>query len=160
MYDLIVLGGGPAGYNAAERAAHSGMKTLLFEGKALGGVCLNEGCVPTKTLLYSAKIYDYTKHGEAYGVTCTGSAIDHAFVVGRKDKVVGTLVSGIGGRLKKAGVEVISAFGTVTGRDAEGFTVTADGKEYKAKKLLLCTGSYAFVPPVRGSKSPSNRALR
>ena len=152
MYDLIVLGGGPAGYNAAERAAHSGMKTLLFEGKALGGVCLNEGCVPTKTLLYSAKIYDYTKHGEAYGVTCTGSAIDHAFVVGRKDKVVGTLVSGIGGRLKKAGVEVISAFGTVTGRDAEGFTVTADGKEYKAKKLLLCTGSYAFVPPVPGLK--------
>lgn len=60
MYDLIVLGGGPAGYNAAERAAHSGMKTLLFEGKTLGGVCLNEGCVPTKTLLYSAKIYDYT----------------------------------------------------------------------------------------------------
>lgn len=101
MYDLIVLGGGPAGYNAAERAAHSGMKTLLFEGKALGGVCLNEGCVPTKTLLYSAKIYDYTKHGEAYGVTCAGSSIDHAFVVGRKDKVVGTLVSGIGGRLKK-----------------------------------------------------------
>ena len=56
MYDLIVLGGGPAGYNAAERAAHSGMKTLVLEGRALGGVCLNEGCVPTKTLLYSAKI--------------------------------------------------------------------------------------------------------
>lgn len=152
IYDLIVLGGGPAGYNAAERAAHAGMKTLLFEGKALGGVCLNEGCVPTKTLLYSAKIYDYTKYGESYGVTCTGSSIDHAFVIDRKDKVVNTLVSGIGGRLKKAGVEVVSAFGTITGRDADGFSVTANGTAYKAKKLLVCTGSYAFVPPIPGLK--------
>lgn len=148
VYDLIVLGGGPAGYNAAERAAHSGMKTLLFEGSALGGVCLNQGCVPTKTLLYSAKIYDYTKHGEAYGVTCTGSSINHPFVIDRKDKVVSTLVSGIGGRLKKAGVEIVTAFATITGRDAQGFTVTANGTEYKAKKLLICTGSYAFVPPI------------
>ena len=59
MYDLIILGGGPAGYNAAERAAHGGLKTLVIEKRALGGVCLNEGCIPTKTLLYSAKIYDY-----------------------------------------------------------------------------------------------------
>ena len=63
MYDLIILGGGPAGYNAAERAGHAGLKTLVIEERALGGVCLNEGCIPTKTLLYSAKIYDYAKHG-------------------------------------------------------------------------------------------------
>ncbi len=150
MFDLIVLGGGPAGYNAAERAAHGGMKVLLFEGKALGGVCLNEGCVPTKTLLYSAKIFDYTKHGEAYGVKCEGSSIDHGFVVDRKNKVVNTLVSGVSGRLKKAGVEVVPAFGTITGRDSEGFCVTADGKEYKGKKLLVCTGSNAVVPPIDG----------
>ena len=56
MYDLIILGGGPAGYNAAERAGHAGLKTLVIEERALGGVCLNEGCIPTKTLLYSAKI--------------------------------------------------------------------------------------------------------
>ena len=61
MYDLIILGGGPAGYNAAERAGHAGLKTLVIEERALGGVCLNEGCIPTKTLLYSAKIYDYAK---------------------------------------------------------------------------------------------------
>ena len=54
MYDLIILGGGPAGYNAAERAGHAGLKTLVIEERALGGVCLNEGCIPTKTLLYSA----------------------------------------------------------------------------------------------------------
>ena len=100
MFDLIILGGGPAGYNAAERAAHSGLKTLVFEERALGGVCLNEGCIPTKTLLYSAKILDYAKHGEKYGVTTTGASIDHAKVVDRKDKVVKTLVSGIGAKIR------------------------------------------------------------
>ena len=73
MYDIIVLGGGPAGYLAAERAGHAGLKTLLIEKRALGGVCLNEGCVPSKTLLNSAKIFDYANHGDKYGVTTTGA---------------------------------------------------------------------------------------
>ena len=75
-YDLIILGGGPAGYNAAERAAHGGMQVLLLEERALGGVCLNEGCIPTKTLLNSAKIYDSALHGADYGVQVTGASID------------------------------------------------------------------------------------
>ena len=95
MYDLIILGGGPAGYNAAERAAQGGMKVLLFEGRALGGVCLNEGCIPTKTLLYSAKIYDYAKHSAEYGVTFDGAKIDHSAVLARKAKVVKMLVGGL-----------------------------------------------------------------
>ena len=61
-YDVAIIGGGPAGYTAAERAAQGGLSTILFEKNALGGVCLNEGCVPTKTLLYSAKTYDNIKH--------------------------------------------------------------------------------------------------
>ena len=77
MYDLIILGGGPAGYNAAERAGHAGLKTLVIEERALGGVCLNEGCIPTKTLLYSAKIYDYAKHSKDYGVSFADAKIDH-----------------------------------------------------------------------------------
>ena len=89
QFDLIVIGGGPGGYLAAERAAQKGLKTLLFEKRALGGVCLNEGCMPTKTLLYSAKLYDYAKGGaHKYGVDATGATIDHAAVVERKDKVV------------------------------------------------------------------------
>ena len=68
MYDLIVLGGGPAGYLAAERASVGGMNVLLTEKNALGGVCLNEGCIPTKTLLYSAKVYNNAVNGERYGV--------------------------------------------------------------------------------------------
>ena len=65
IYDLIILGGGPAGYNAAERAAAGGLATLLLEENVLGGACLNEGCIPTKTLLYSAKIANMARHGTA-----------------------------------------------------------------------------------------------
>ena len=150
MYDLIILGGGPAGYNAAERAGHAGLKTLVIEERALGGVCLNEGCIPTKTLLYSAKIYDYAKHGKDYGVTFGSADIDHAFVVERKNKVVKQLVSGVGGKMKKAGVEVVKATATIKGRGAEGFVVEAEGKEYTGKQLLICTGSSAAVPPIDG----------
>ena len=95
MYDLIILGGGPAGYNAAERAAHGGLKTLVIEKRALGGVCLNEGCIPTKTLLYSAKIFDYSKHCAEYGVKLGDASIDHSYVIERKNKVVKMLVGGI-----------------------------------------------------------------
>ena len=150
MYDLIILGGGPAGYNAAERAGHAGLKTLVIEERALGGVCLNEGCIPTKTLLYSAKIYDYAKHGKDYGVTFDAAAIDHAFVVDRKNKVVKQLVSGVGAKLKKSGVEVVKASASIKERNAEGFVVVAEGKEYVGKQLLIATGSSAALPPIDG----------
>lgn len=150
MYDLIILGGGPAGYNAAERAGHAGLKTLVIEERALGGVCLNEGCIPTKTLLYSAKIYDYAKHSADYGVKFENPTIDHAFVVERKNKVVKQLVSGVGAKLKKAGVEVVNAQGVISGRGADGFCVTADGKEYVGRQLLIATGSSPAIPPIDG----------
>ena len=91
IYDLIVIGGGPAGYLGAERAGHAGLKTLLIEERNVGGVCLNEGCIPTKTLLYSAKIADSAAHGEKYGVKAADVHIDHAAVIARKNKVVKTL---------------------------------------------------------------------
>ncbi len=150
MYDLIIIGGGPAGYNAAERAAESGFETLLFEERALGGVCLNEGCIPTKTLLYSAKIYDYSKHGKDYGVTFEGAKLDHSAVIARKNKVVKTLVSGVEAAMKAHKVTVVRASAKIKGKTAEGFTVEADGKEYTAGKLLICSGSEAVVPPVPG----------
>ena len=150
MYDLIILGGGPAGYNAAERAGAAGLKTLVIEERALGGVCLNEGCIPTKTLLYSAKIYDYAKHGADYGVTFGSASIDHGFVVNRKNKVVKQLVSGVGAKMKKAGVEVVNASAFIKGRDAEGFTVVAADKEYVGKQLLIATGSSPALPPIDG----------
>lgn len=149
-FDLIILGGGPAGYNAAERAAHGGLKTLVCEERALGGVCLNEGCIPTKTLLYSAKIYDYTKHSDKYGVTVTGSEIDHAKVIDRKDKVVKTLVSGVAAKMKSANVTVVNGSAKILGKCESGFSVECANTVYEAARLLICTGSEAVIPPIPG----------
>ncbi|MBE7062807.1 MAG: dihydrolipoyl dehydrogenase [Ruminococcaceae bacterium] len=152
VYDLIVLGGGPAGYLAGERAGQAGLKALVIEKRAFGGVCLNEGCVPSKSLLYSAKVFDYANHGEKYGVTTTGASIDQKKVIDRKNKVVNTLVSGIEMTLKSHKVEMVKAIGKITGRSAEGYTVEADGNTYTAKHLIIATGSSAVVPPIPGVK--------
>ena len=99
MYDVIVIGGGPGGYVAAERAGQAGLSALLIESRHIGGTCLNEGCVPTKSLLYCAKQYAGAKHGESYGVHAENVTFDHAAVIDRKNKVVKTLVSGVGAAL-------------------------------------------------------------
>lgn len=151
-YDLIVLGGGPAGYLGSERAGHAGMRVLLIEEHSVGGVCLNEGCIPTKTLLYSAKIYDSAAHGEKYGVTATGISIDHAKVVARKDKVVKTLVSGVKAALKANGVTVLEGRGVIAGKSAEGYTVAVNGETHTGRRLLIATGSSPAVPPIPGLK--------
>lgn len=151
IFDLIVLGGGPGGYLAGERAGHAGLKTLVIEKRALGGVCLNEGCVPSKALLYSAKIYDYANgHGEKYGVTTTGAKIDQKKVIERKNKVVKTLVSGVAMQLKKNHVTVENGFGEILGKTQEGFEVLVNGKTFVGKKLLVATGSEPILPPIPG----------
>ncbi len=150
MYDLAILGGGPGGYVAAERAGEAGLSVVLFEKRELGGVCLNEGCVPTKTLLYSAKIYDYTRHADHYGVSVEGSAIDFGAVFKRKEKVVRKLVGGVKAKMKGARVEVVKGEAVITGRGAEGITITCGDTSYNARNLLICTGSEAAVPPIPG----------
>ena len=150
VYDLIVLGGGPAGYLAGERAGHAGLKTLVIEKRSFGGVCLNEGCVPSKSLLYSAKIFDYAKGGEKYGVTTNGASIDQKKVIERKNKVVKTLVSGIEMTLKSLKVDTVKAEGKIEGRGKEGFIVSADGNKYEGKRLLIATVSAPVVPPIPG----------
>ena len=150
MFDLMVIGGGPAGYLAAERASHAGLKTLLFEKRSMGGVCLNEGCIPSKALLNSAKYYEHALHASAYGVSCADVKIDQAAVIARKGRVVKTLVSGVKAKMRAGGVTVVMETATITGRDAEGITVTAAGKEYKGKYLVIATGSSAAVPPIPG----------
>ncbi len=152
QFDLIVIGGGPGGYLAAERAAHAGLKTLLFEKRSLGGVCLNEGCVPSKALLNSAKTYAHALHANAYGVTCGDVKLDQAAVIARKGRVVRTLVSGVRGKLKAAGVTTVMEEATIQGRSDAGFAVSAAGTVYTGKQLIIATGSSAVVPPIPGVK--------
>ena len=149
-YDLIVIGGGPGGYLAAERAAHAGLRTLLFEKNSLGGVCLNEGCIPSKALLNSAKTYEHALHADLYGVSCEGVRIDQSAVNARRAKVVRTLVSGVRAKMKGAGVTVVMKGATITGKTGDGFQVAADGATYCGKRLLIATGSSAVVPGIPG----------
>lgn len=153
MLDLIVLGGGPAGYLAAERAAHAGLSVALFEKRELGGVCLNEGCIPSKALLHSAKVYEYALHGDKYGVKVAGASLDHPAVVARRGRVVKTLVAGVGAKMRAAGVKVVRAEGMISGRVPGGYRVTAnEGEALEAKRLIICTGSSPVVPPIPGLK--------
>ena len=160
MYDIAIIGGGPGGYVAAEKAGKNGLKTILFEKKDLGGVCLNEGCIPTKTLLYSAKLYDQARKSEKYGVRIEGAELDYKKMTDRKTKVMRKLVAGIGLRMKGAAVEVVKAEAVIEGRTAEGaIRITAGDTTYEAKNLLICTGSETFMPPIPGLDMENNEAI-
>ena len=160
MYDIAIIGGGPGGYVAAEKAGKKGLKTILFEKKDLGGVCLNEGCIPTKTLLYSAKLYDQARKSEKYGLHVEGAELDYKKMTDRKTKVMRKLVAGIGLRMKNAAVEVVKAEAVIEGRTEEGAIRIAVGDTtYEAKNLLICTGSETFVPPIPGLDMGANDAI-
>lgn len=150
MYDIGILGGGPGGYVAAERAGHKGLKTILFEAKDLGGVCLNEGCIPTKTLLYSAKIYDSAKKGDKYGVLAGDLKFDFTKMMSRKNKIVKKLVMGVGGKMKKNKVEVVNDYAQIVSRGKDFIEISAGDKTYQCKNIIISTGSEAFVPPIKG----------
>lgn len=152
IYDIIIIGGGPAGYLAAERAGHAGLNTLLIEKRFVGGVCLNEGCVPSKALLYSAKIFDNAKHGEKYGIAAGSLSLNHEVVVERKNKVVKTLVSGVKSKLKKNKVTLVEGVAEISGRSSEGYEVIANKETFTGKRLLVATGSMPIVPPIPGTK--------
>ncbi|MCA0295826.1 MAG: dihydrolipoyl dehydrogenase [Actinobacteria bacterium] len=147
-YDVIVLGGGPGGYLAAERLGHAGKKVLLVEKDALGGTCLNVGCIPTKSLLNSAKLYEHARHSAPFGVTAENVAYDWGVVQAWKADVVGKLVAGVGAAEKRAGVEVAKAHGTLVGPGV----VEVDGVRRTADHVILATGSVPVMPPIPGAK--------
>lgn len=160
MFDIAIIGGGPGGYVAAEKAGKNGLSTILFEKKDLGGVCLNEGCIPTKTLLYSAKLYDHTRGSEKYGIRAEGVELDYKKMTDRKTKVIRKLVVGVGLRMKNAGVQVVKAEALIEGRTEEGLIrISAAGESYEAKNLLICTGSESFIPPIPGLDLQANDAI-
>ena len=150
MYDLAIIGGGPAGYVAAENAGARGLKTVLFEKRELGGVCLNEGCIPTKTLLYSAKMYEHAQGGKKYGVTAENVLFDYKKIADRKTKVVRKLVAGIKMKMENHNVEVVRGDAFIEGGDTSCIKISCGEQKYEAEHLLICTGSEAFVPPIPG----------
>ena len=147
-YDVIVIGSGPGGYEAAVRASQRGMKTAVVERENLGGICLNWGCIPTKALLKSAQVYNYVKHASAYGVNAEGGAVDLAAMVARSRGVAETMSKGVQFLMKKHNVDVLTGTGRVmpgkkvSVADAEG-NVTV----YDADHVIIATGARSKVMP-------------
>lgn len=145
-YQVAIIGGGPAGYTAAEAAGKAGLSVVLFEKRSLGGVCLNEGCIPTKTLLYSAKTYDGARHAAKYAVQVPEVSFDLSKIIARKQKVVRKLVLGVKGKLTAHGVTIVSGEATVIDKNR----VKCGEEVYECDNLLLCAGSETFIPPIPG----------
>ena len=148
-YDFAVIGAGPAGYVAAKKAAGSGLKTLLVEKSKLGGVCLNEGCVPSKTLLQAAKTYHHAKHGSIFGVEVEGLSFDFPKAHAHKNQVMDKMRDGIAGLMKKHKVDVVEGEATLL----PGLTISINGETHEADNVLLCTGSSPAMPPIPGIDS-------
>lgn len=151
-YFLAIIGGGPAGYTAAEKAAQAGKDVVLFEQNALGGTCLNVGCIPTKTLLYSAKQYYNAQNAAKYGVKAENVTFDYTKIAQRKTKVVRKLVAGIKQRLNNEHCTVVNGTASVVSRTDEKVVIACGEETYEAENLLICTGSNNFVPPIPGLK--------
>jgi len=150
MYDLIVVGAGPGGYEAAAHAGKLGKKVAIIEKKYMGGTCLNVGCIPAKTFLHSSKIFRGVREAAKYGVRLASPEFDMPTLVERKNRIVGTLTKGVEGILKRAGVEVISGHAKLVSRNA----VEIDSKRYEASNILIATGSRPTKPPIAGIDSP------
>ena len=149
-YDIIIIGAGPGGYEMAERAGHKGLKVLLIEKKYLGGVCLNWGCIPTKTLLNSAKHYVHAKEAPEFGVSTGEVSFDLAKTQAWKKDVVETLRGGIAAMMKKNKVEVLFGEAKLIGSRK----VEVDGTLYEADNVVIATGGSPFVPPIPGADQP------
>ncbi|HXP59528.1 MAG TPA: FAD-dependent oxidoreductase, partial [Dongiaceae bacterium] len=137
MYDLIVIGAGPGGYEAAAHAGRMGKKVALIEKERLGGTCLNVGCIPAKTFLRSSRLFHECGKAASYGVRLGSIEFDMPGVVERKNRLVGTLTKGVEGMLKRAGVETITGHARLVARNA----VQVGEERYEATNILLATGS-------------------
>ena len=146
-YDLIILGSGPGGYVAAIRASQLGLKTAIVEREALGGICLNWGCIPTKALLRTSEIHHYLTNAAAYGLKAEKVGFDLAAIVERSRKVAGQLNAGVKGLMKKNKVTVVEGEGVIAAKGK--LEVAKDGKtvELEAKHIIVATGARARELP-------------
>ncbi len=149
MYKIIIVGGGPGGYVAAIKAAQMGVKVALIEKHKVGGVCLNYGCIPTKTLLRSAKLYKDLMNASEFGIDIADNAsikINWKNLMGRKNKVVSQLVGGVEQLLKHNNVDVISGEAFIRDKN----TVVVNNETFKCDHLILATGSSVTMPSIPG----------
>ncbi|RPJ40584.1 MAG: FAD-dependent oxidoreductase, partial [Chloroflexi bacterium] len=148
-YDLIVIGAGPGGYVAAIRAAQLGLKTAIVEKQWMGGVCLNVGCIPSKSLLRNADIAETLRErGKEFGFSFENLNLDFSVAVKRSRQVSDRLVRGVGFLMKKNKIDVHMGTGVIKAKDTVQVT-GQDGKptDLKTKNILLATGAYTFVIP-------------
>ncbi|WP_010233665.1 dihydrolipoyl dehydrogenase [Clostridium arbusti] len=153
---LVVIGGGPGGYVAAIRAAQLGADVTLVEKEALGGTCLNVGCIPTKVLLHSSELLEEIRGGEEIGIKIDGKVtVDWKGIQNRKSNVVNKLVSGVKGLLAVNKVKVIKGTAKFKAKDTVLIT-KQDGSSEKIKfdNAIIASGSVPFIPPIEGSKLP------
>jgi len=147
--DVVIVGGGPAGYVAAIRASQLGGKVILIEKNSLGGTCLNRGCIPTKALLHSVGILESARRGKDYGINVGELIIDFAKMMSHKDAVVNTLVTGVQYLMRNNNIEVIKGTGKLI--SPTEIEVDSGQKEVvKAAKVVLAPGSVPSVVPIPG----------
>ena len=151
-YDLIVIGAGPGGYEAAIEAAKSGMKTALIERRELGGTCLNRGCIPTKTLLHTAELYREVRGASTIGLEAENLRCDMAQLQARKNAVVEQLRGGIASLMKANKVTVIQGSASIV--DSGRVRIEPEGTELETEHILIATGSTPAVPPIPGADLP------
>jgi dihydrolipoamide dehydrogenase len=142
-YDCIVIGSGPGGYVAAIRAAQLGMKTAVVEKENVGGRCLNEACIPAKSILRVAEVMDEVQHAKNFGITVNGSEFDYGGAARHRDKVVKTLTSGVGMLFRKNKIDLIEGFGSVTDDANVRIGGQFDGSEIETDRVVLACGSVA-----------------
>jgi dihydrolipoyl dehydrogenase len=155
IYDIAILGSGPAGYTAAIRAGQYGLKTALIEKDgALGGTCLHVGCIPTKALLFNAELWDHLKEGKEFGIEgVEGRKLNWPAIQDRKEKIVSKHAKGLEFLMKKNKVDTIKGYGKLTGGRQNGvLTIEVKGaggktSQVKAKNVILATGSEARMIP-------------
>lgn len=151
-YDVLVIGAGPGGYHAAIRASQLGLKTACVERGAVGGVCLNIGCIPTKALLHAAETMQASKHAAEFGLTFSGQALDIARLNGWKDSIVKKLTGGVSGLFKANKVTLLTGQASFV----DDHTVQVGDKTYTAANIIIATGSDR--PNCRGWKWTSSRS--
>lgn len=152
--DLIVIGGGPAGYVAAIRASQLGARVLLVEREELGGTCLHRGCVPTKGLLRAVEVLDTVRRGKRYGIEAGEAKVDFPRVRQYKDQVVRTVLLGIQGLMRDHSIEVVRGVGRLKSPNEIDVETDAGRSRFSANRVIIATGSSWALPPIPGIQGP------